>query len=167
MIHLITGGERSGKSGYAQKLAEEMSDDPIYLATAKVWDDGFKSRVKRHQADRDSRWQTIEEQTKLSSVLPDNRVVLIDCVTLWLTNYFSQYKGDKERCLEEAKAEFEKLQNYDGTLIIITNEIGMGVHAHNQSTRDFVELQGWVNQHIAKHASKVTLMVSGIPMKMK
>ena len=167
MIHLITGGERSGKSGYAQSVAKSLTDNPLYLATAKIWDQDFEKRVKRHQSDRDQSWETIEEQTELGSVLPTGRVVVIDCVTLWLTNYFSKYQYDKERSLEAAKTEFDKIKDYEGTLLIITNEIGMGVHAESKSGRDFVELQGWMNQYIAKRADVVTFMVSGLPLKVK
>ena len=167
MIHLITGGERSGKSAYAQKMARALSDSPVYLATAKVWDEDFEARIERHRGDRDENWETIEEQTALSDVLPPKRVVVMDCVTLWLTNYFALHKYDKEQSLKAAMEEYDKIKNYDGTLFIVTNETGMGVHAATRSGRDFVELQGWMNQHIAKDADKVTLMVAGLPMKVK
>ena len=167
MIHLVTGGERSGKSAYAQSLAKSLAGNPVYLATAKIWDKDFEDRVSRHRSDRDESWETIEEQTQLGSVLPTGRVVVIDCVTLWLTNYFSQYDYDKEKSLKAAKEEFDKIKDYEGTLLIITNEIGMGVHAERKTGRDFVELQGWMNQYIASHADNVTLMVSGLPLKVK
>ena len=93
--------------------------------------------------------------------------MVIDCVTLWLTNYFSQYDYDKEKSLKAAKEEFDKIKDYEGTLLIITNEIGMGVHAERKTGRDFVELQGWMNQYIASHADNVTLMVAGLPLKVK
>ncbi|MEM6360589.1 MAG: bifunctional adenosylcobinamide kinase/adenosylcobinamide-phosphate guanylyltransferase [Bacteroidota bacterium] len=168
MIHLITGGERSGKSSYAQHLALEASNAPIYLATAKVWDDDFKQRIDRHKTERDERWQLIESEMKLFDPLPENSsAVVIDCITLWLTNFFSHFKSDKEKTLEAAKNEINQLTRYSGNLFIVTNEIGMGVHAHNQAARDFVELQGWTNQYLAKKAIRVILMVSGIPMQVK
>lgn len=167
MIHLITGGERSGKSGYAQELALSLTDKPVYLATAKIWDEGFQERVNRHQADRDGRWTNIEEQLEISAVIPLGGVVVFDCVTLWLTNYFVKFKNDKLKSLEAAKSEFDKVKNYNGTLLIISNEIGMGLHGESQMARDFLELQGWMNQYIAKVADSVTFMVSGLPMKVK
>lgn len=168
MIHLITGGERSGKSSYAQQLALEASNEPIYLATAKVWDDNFKQRVDRHKTERDKRWQLIESEIKLFDPLPNgSRAVVIDCITLWLTNFFSHFKSHKNKALEAAKCEIDQLSKYSGNLFIVTNEIGMGVHAHNQVARDFVELQGWTNQYLAQKATEVTFMVSGIPMKIK
>ena len=167
-MHLITGGERSGKSSYAQRLALELSDAPVYIATAKVWDDEFKQRVDRHKNERDERWHLIESEIEIASHLPENNgVVVIDCITLWLTNFFSVYKGDKAKALKEAKKEVDKLDAYNGNLFIVTNEIGMGVHGHEKSTRNFVELQGWINQYVAKKADNVTLMVSGIPMVVK
>lgn len=167
MIHLITGGERSGKSAYGQKIAESLTESPVYLATAQIWDHEFEERVERHQADRGPSWKTIEEQIQLSTVLPVNAVVLIDCVTLWLTNIFHQCENEKDSSLKVACEEFDKLRNYGGTLLIITNEIGMGVHAQTKIGRDFVEVQGWVNQYIARYADEVTLMVSGMPLKVK
>ncbi|TRX55530.1 bifunctional adenosylcobinamide kinase/adenosylcobinamide-phosphate guanylyltransferase [Fulvivirga sp. M361] len=168
MIHLITGGERSGKSSYGQEMAENLTDKPVYLATAKVWDEEMKERVNRHKAERGTKtWETIEEQIRLSAVLPSDRVVLMDCVTLWLTNIFHQCNNEKEKSLEVAKSEFNKIKDYNGTLLVITNEIGMGVHAQTKLGRDFVEVQGWVNQYIASYSDSVTLMVSGLPLKVK
>ncbi|MEP3389638.1 MAG: bifunctional adenosylcobinamide kinase/adenosylcobinamide-phosphate guanylyltransferase [Reichenbachiella sp.] len=167
MITYISGGERSGKSSYAQKMALGLSDNPIYLATAKAYDGSFEERIKRHQAERDERWTNIEERFNLSEVLPVNRVVVIDCVTLWLSNYFSKTKGNRDESLQLAKAEFDKLKTYEGHLIFISNEIGMGTHADTQVGRDFVEVQGWINQHIAKAADEAYFMVSGLPLKLK
>lgn len=167
MITYISGGERSGKSSYAQNLALELSDEPIYLATAKAYDGNFEERIKRHQAERDERWTNIEERFELSKVLPSNRVVVIDCVTLWLSNYFSKTKGNRDESLQLIKNEFKKLKDYQGHLIFISNEIGMGTHADTQIGRDFVEVQGWINQHIAKNADEAFFMVSGLPLKLK
>lgn len=167
MITYISGGERSGKSSYAQKMALELSDNPIYLATAKAYDGNFEERIKRHQSERDERWTNIEERFELSQVLPDNRVVVVDCVTLWLSNYFSKTKGKRDEALALAKTEFEELKKYNGHLIFISNEIGMGTHAETQIARDFVEVQGWMNQHISKSADEAYFMVSGLPLKLK
>lgn len=167
MIHYITGGERSGKSSFAQKTAEELSHKPYYLATSRIWDDNFKKRVDRHVSDRDERWTTLEEEKFLSNVIPENSVVVIDCVTLWLTNFYTDNQYDVDKSLAQAKKELKKLQSINATLIIISNEIGMGVHANTEIARKFTELQGWVNQEIAKISNKATFMVSGIPMTLK
>jgi len=167
MIYYITGGERSGKSSYAQNLALSFSNTPKYIATSRIWGDDHKKRIDRHIADRDGRWTSIEEEKILASVIETKDVVVIDCVTLWLTNFYVDTKNDIEKCLELAKIEFNKLLNIDATIIIISNEIGMGVHAQTEVGRKFTELQGWMNQHIAKHANKATLMVSGIPLTLK
>ena len=167
MIHYISGGERSGKSSYAQKIAEDISKNPIYLATSRIWDDDFQKRVDRHISDRDERWTTIEEEKNISAVIADKSTVVIDCVTLWLTNFYVDTKYDTEKALELAKQEIEKLIKIDANIIIISNEIGMGLHATTESGRKFTELQGWVNQFIAKKADKATFMVSGLPLKLK
>ena len=168
MIYLITGGERSGKSGYGQDLALSLSKNPMYVATARNWDDDFQKRVDRHQKDRDEHWINIEKEKHLSEIDFSGKVALIDCVTLWLTNFFVDTKNDVEACLEQAKKEIELiLEQKEITVIIITNEIGMGVHAATHVGRKFTELQGWMNQYLAKKADKVVLMVSGIPVPIK
>jgi adenosylcobinamide kinase/adenosylcobinamide-phosphate guanylyltransferase len=167
MIYFITGGERSGKSSYAQKLALQLSNHPVYLATARKWDGDFEKRIARHQAERDDRWTNVEEEKHVSQVAIENKVVVMDCVTLWLTNLFIDSKSNVEESLHFARTELAKAFQQDRTWIIISNEIGMGVHATTETGRKFVELQGWINQHIAERADEVVFMVSGIPMTIK
>ena len=137
-IVLVTGGQRSGKSGYAQKLALSLTANPVYLATSRVWDEEFRDRV-----------------------------VVIDCVTLWGTNFFFDNEGDTNRSLVELKEEFNKLTEQDAYLIFVTNEIGLGGVSPDAVQRRFTDLQGWLNQYIASRADEVVFMVSGIPMKVK
>ncbi|PKV51844.1 adenosylcobinamide kinase /adenosylcobinamide-phosphate guanylyltransferase [Aquimarina sp. MAR_2010_214] len=167
MLYYITGGERSGKSSYAQDLALQLSNTPYYLATSRIWDDDHRKRIDRHIADRDERWISIEEEKEISKVIKKDSVVVIDCVTLWLTNYYMDTKNNIELSLSQAKVEFDKLLDINATIIIISNEIGMGVHATTEIGRKFTELQGWMNQHIASYADKAVLMVSGIPVEIK
>lgn len=166
-IIFITGGQRSGKSSYAQRLAENLSANPLYLATARHWDEDFEQRIRRHQADRGEMWQTLEEERRLSAHDLSGRVVLLDCVTLWLTNIFHENGYQLNSSLEEAKAEWNKFIEQDFTLIVVSNEIGMSLHAPDEASRHFTDLQGWINQHIAKNADQVFLCVSGIPVKIK
>lgn len=167
MIFFITGGARSGKSRYAQELALTFSNSPVYVATAKDWGGDFSQRIQRHQKDRSTEWTNYEAQ-KYVSILPiKNRVVVIDCITLWLTNFFIAYKNDIDQSLAAFISEIDALQNMNGTFIIVSNEIGMGVHAETEVSRRFTDLQGWANQHVASKAGKVILMVSGIPIIIK
>lgn len=166
-IILITGGARSGKSKHAEKLALTLSDNPVYLATARIWDDEFKQRVLRHQRDRGPEWTNLEEEKWLSSHSLTNRVVLIDCVTLWCTNFFFDLQADVDKALQAVKEEFDKLVSQEATFIFVTNEIGMGATSENEIQRKFTDLQGWVNQYIAARADKVVLLVSGIPVNVK
>ena len=166
-IIFITGGERSGKSSFAQKMAEKMSDSLIYMATAHSWDKDFAERIERHKSERDERWTTIEEETKLSKHNLAGKVVVLDCITLWLTNLFADHNFEMEPTLAEAKAEWDRLIIQDFTLIVVTNEIGMSLHAQTESGRKFVELQGRMNQYIAGMASEAFLMVSGMSVKIK
>ena len=165
-IILITGGQRSGKSAEAERLALSLSDRPVYLATAHVWDEEFRERVRRHQERRGPQWTNIEEERQLSRHDVTGRVVVIDCVTLWLTNFFFE-TSEVESTLATAKAEFDRFTAQEATFIFVTNEIGSGGVSENAIQRRFTDLEGWMNQYIAQKADEVILMVSGIPVKVK
>ena len=166
-VIVITGGQRSGKSSYAQKLALSLSSNPVYLATSRVWDEEHRTRIVRHQADRGQEWTNLEEEKFLSKHNLAGRVVLVDCVTLWATNFFFDNKADVALSLSQLKTEFEKLTSQDATFIFVTNEIGLGGISADELQRKFTDLQGWFNQHIAGIAGKVILMTSGIPLVLK
>ena len=163
----ITGGARSGKSRYAQQLALERSDSPIYVATARIWDADFRDRVDRHRQDRDERWTLLEEEKWLSRLPLGGKVAVIDCVTLWITNFFADLKSDIDACLAACEQEIEGLLRQDTQLLVISNEIGMGLHADTESGRKFTDLQGWINQSFAAKADEVIFMVSGLPLQVK
>lgn len=166
-LRLVTGGERSGKSRYARDLACRLSPCPVYVATARAWDADFARRIHRHQAERDDRWTNLEEEKFISRLPLTGRTVVLDCITLWLTNFFSDLQQDLDRCLEDCQAEVDRALELDVDWIMVSNEIGMGVHATSEAGRKFTELQGWMNQHIARRADEVVLMVSGIPVTIK
>lgn len=166
-IILITGGARSGKSSYAEQLALSLSTNPVYLATARVWDDEFRQRVQKHQDRRGPEWTNIEEEKQLSKHALEGRTVLIDCITMWCNNYFFDLNNDVDATLQAMKEEFLQFTSQDATFIFVTNEIGMGGTSVNDIQRHFTDLQGWFNQFVASQADEVILMVSGIPMKIK
>lgn len=171
-IILITGGQRSGKSTHAEKLALELSDNPVYIATAHIWDDEFRERVRRHQERRGPQWTNIEEERQLSRHDVTGRVVLIDCCTLWATNYFyvsaqENVLPDVDAILKEMKAEFDRFSSQDATFIFVTNEIGLGGTSPNAVQRKFTDLLGWLNQYIAGKADEVVMMISGLNIKIK
>ena len=165
-VILITGGARSGKSRYAEELALSLSPNPVYVATAHVWDEEFRERVKKHQERRGPEWTNIEEEKQLSQHDLTGRVAVIDCITLWCTNFFFELQ-DTEQSLNALKAEFDAFTAHDATFIFVTNEIGMGGVSENAVQRKFTDLQGWMNQYVASKADEVILMVSGIPIKVK
>jgi len=166
-IHFITGGKRSGKSNYALQLALTASENPVYLATSRIWDEDHRARIDAHKAERDSRWENIEEEKQIGRLNLNNRTVVFDCVTLWLTNFFMDTNFQLAASFEQAKNELAVFLEQDMNLIVISNEIGMGTHAATESARKFTDLQGWMNQYIAQRADAVTLMVSGIPLNVK
>ena len=168
-VTFITGGARSGKSSYAQNQALLLSDNPVYIATARIYenDHEFKERVQRHQSDRDERWASIEEQLSIHKLQLNNRVIVIDCVTLWLTNFFSLFNYDVQQSLDAFKQEIDAISKTSNHFLIISNEIGMGIHAETDTGRKFTDLQGWANQYIASKADEAVLMVSGIALTLK
>lgn len=166
-IILITGGARSGKSSYAEKLALSLSPNPIYMATAHVWDEEFRQRVIRHQQARGLEWTNIEEEKELSKHSVVGKVVLIDCITLWCTNFFYESQGKVSQALEAIQQEFDRFTHQEATFIFVTNEIGMGGTSENELQRKFTDMQGWMNQYVAARADEVILMVCGIPMRIK
>lgn len=189
-IILITGGERSGKSIYAENLALSLSDHPVYLATARIWDEEFRQRVAIHRERRGPQWTNIEEEKRLSRHRLEGRTVVVDCVTLWATNFFFDHQEQApaeepqdtdtvesrrarrgirkvEETLHELREEFLRFTDQDATFIFVTNEIGMGGVSPNEVQRRFTDLLGWANQFVAAQADEVYLMVSGIPLKIK
>ena len=172
-IILITGGQRSGKSAYAERLALRLSARPVYVATAHVWDEEFRQRVERHKARRGSQWTNIEEERQLSRHDLSRRVAVVDCLTLWYTNFFfnrDNAEGEQpsvDEALEELKAEFDRFTAQDATFIFVTNEIGSGGVSDSDVQRRFTDLEGWMNQYVAARADDVVLMVCGIPMNVK
>lgn len=166
-IILVTGGQRSGKSRYAQRLALQLADNPVYLATSRVWDEEYRQRILRHQRDRGPQWTNIEEEKELSKHSLSGRVIVIDCMTLWATNFFFDNDSDVDKSLSELKEEFKRFTDQDAIFIFVTNEIGLGGVSESLIQRRFTDLQGWMNQFAAQQADEVVLMVSGIPIKIK
>lgn len=165
-IILITGGQRSGKSRHAEELALSLAENPVYVATAHVWDEEFRERVRRHQERRGPQWTNIEEEKYLSRHDLTGRVAVIDCVTLWLTNFFFENQ-DVDKTLQTVKEEFDRFTEKDATYIFVTNEIGSGGVSVDAVQRHFTDLQGWMNQYIATRADQVILLISGIPLRVK
>lgn len=172
-IILITGGQRSGKSMYAERLALSLSENPTYIATARVWDNEFKQRILHHQSRRGSIWNNIEEEKRLSLIDINGKIAVIDCITLWCTNFFydfhqtNEVEYDVDKVLDCIKSEFNQFTKQNAIFIFITNEIGMGGISESIIQRKFTDIQGWFNQYVAKQADEVILMVSGIPVKIK
>ncbi len=138
------------------------------MATAHIWDEEFRQRVDAHRARRGDEWTTIEEEKLLSRHNVAGRVVLIDCCTLWATNFVGTTDlPDVEAVLGEMKAEFDRFTSQDAVFLFVSNEIGMGGIGTNALQRRFTDLVGKLNQHIAQAADEVYLMVSGINVKVK
>ncbi|OLQ88342.1 bifunctional adenosylcobinamide kinase/adenosylcobinamide-phosphate guanylyltransferase [Vibrio panuliri] len=172
-VHLILGGARSGKSSFAesQVLASEKSVRH-YVATATVTDDEMRQRIAHHQARRDEHWQLHEEPLQLVSLLRTfsaDEIVLVDCLTLWMSNVI--FAGGQTASEEEISRRVADLvsglEQCAADVILVSNEVGLGVVPMGEVTRLFVDHAGWMNQAIAKVANQVTFVAAGLPMKLK
>ncbi|TSA48719.1 MAG: bifunctional adenosylcobinamide kinase/adenosylcobinamide-phosphate guanylyltransferase [Deltaproteobacteria bacterium] len=175
-IILITGGSRSGKSAFAQKTAEALPGPRAYIATSPVIDPEMEERIRKHrEARRGKGWETIEETIDLAGVIRRSvtcRVLLVDCLTLWINNllYEAEKRGDiftEEAAVGRCRELIDACGAFGGTVIFVTNEVGMGIVPDNETTRRFRDIAGRCNQEIAAAADTVTLVVSGIPLSLK
>lgn len=179
MIHLVLGGARSGKSRFAEqqtlRFAKVCNEQAGYIATATAIDDEMFERIAKHQHDRGNGWQLIECPLLLSEQLlslPKGQVYLLDCLTLWLNNQlFSVEHKNKAEQAQHLNEQIKKLVTTLSTItthvVIVSNEVGLGVIPMGESTRLYVDYCGWLNQAVAEVADKVTLVTAGIPLTLK
>lgn len=175
-VIFITGGARSGKSSFALNEAKRLGGKKVYIATAEPLDEEMKDRIERHKKERGEDWLTIEEPLKISELIKELKgkydVLLLDCLTLWLSNLILANKGLSGE-IEEFITTLKDLKNppsfnlQPSALFIVSNEIGMGIVPENELARRFRDLAGMTNQKVAKIADEVYLVVSGIPLKIK
>ena len=175
-ITLVTGGCRSGKSAFAQHLAESLTGSRLFLATCPVEDEEMRQRVERHrQARSTGQWQTLEEPLDVQKALAGaslNTIVLVDCLTLWVSNLMYRAEQDGSTLQEDEMAHFCKevldaAKRHSGNIIFVTNEVGLGIVPENAVARRFRDLVGCCNQCIAATADTVTLVACGIPLQLK
>lgn len=164
---LVTGGARSGKSRHAQAMAEAAGGALVYIATAQAFDDEMRERIDRHRAERDARWRTVEAPLDLAaailSVDSADVMVLVDCLTLWVSNLLLA-DHDAE---PEVRALIAAIGAMRGRLILVTNEVGMGIVPDNALARAFRDLAGTTNQRVAAAVDTVDLAVSGLTLRLK
>jgi adenosylcobinamide kinase / adenosylcobinamide-phosphate guanylyltransferase len=173
---LVTGGTRSGKSGYAQDLAESMAGPRYFVATCPKIDQEMDARIKRHQQMREQEdWLTIEEERDLNGVfdrMEGANVCLIDCLTLWVNNLLFHKERSQENLTENILQKYCRefihgAQRFPGTTICVTGEVGMGIVPENAGARFYRDLVGCCNQIIARAADRVVLVSCGIPLELK
>ncbi|WP_440784288.1 bifunctional adenosylcobinamide kinase/adenosylcobinamide-phosphate guanylyltransferase [Pseudomonas syringae] len=169
MLQLILGGARSGKSRLAEKLAADSSLDVIYIATSQPLDGEMNQRVASHRAHRPDHWGLVEEPVELARVLfeqaaPD-RCLLVDCLTLWLTNLLML--DSPERLAREREALLDGLAELPGEIIFVSNETGLGVVPLGELTRRYVDEAGLLHQALAERCQRVVLTVAGLPLTLK
>jgi adenosylcobinamide kinase/adenosylcobinamide-phosphate guanylyltransferase len=163
----VIGGARSGKSRYAQARAEAAGTKPVFVATAEALDDEMRARIARHRADRDARWRTVEAPRDLPAALgalnTSEAVVLVDCLTLWVSNLLladaDMARAERQLC--------DAIARFDGTLILVANEVGLGIVPDNALARRFRDAAGRLNQSVAAAADEVVLLTAGLPLTLK
>ncbi len=169
MHQLILGGARSGKSRLAEKLASDSALQVIYIATSQPLDGEMNARVAHHRERRPAEWGLIEEPLELARVLRENasaeRCLLVDCLTLWLTNLLML--DDPARLAQEREALLECLATLPGEILLVSNETGMGVVPLGELTRRYVDEAGWLHQALAERCQRVVLTVAGLPLTLK
>ena len=169
MLQLILGGARSGKSRLAEKLAAESGCAVTYIATSQPLDGEMNERVRHHRERRPEHWALIEEPVELARVLRDNAradaCLLVDCLTLWLTNLLML--EDPQRLNAERDALLECLAELPGEIVFVSNETGMGVVPLGELTRRYVDEAGWLHQALAERCQRVVLTVAGLPLTLK
>lgn len=166
-ITLVLGGARSGKSRYAENCAESSGLEPFYIATGRAYDDEMRSRISIHQNRRGLNWTTVEEPLDLAGALlktaAQNRFVLVDCLTLWVTNLMMaecDIDAETTRLLEV----FPKIS---GEIFFVSNEVGLGIVPDNRMAREFRDYAGFLHQRVAEKAQEVYFMAAGLSLKMK
>lgn len=170
MLTLVLGGARSGKSRHAQELAQTQAQTcglPVhYLATARAGDAEMAARIARHQAERPAHWLTREVPLHLAAALAETSkaCVLVDCLTLWLMNLL---EAGEEVFQQERAALLAALGDHPGQVILVANEIGLGVVPLGELSRRFVDEAGWLNQDIARLADEVVFLAAGLPLILK
>ncbi|HWE74913.1 MAG TPA: bifunctional adenosylcobinamide kinase/adenosylcobinamide-phosphate guanylyltransferase [Stellaceae bacterium] len=164
-ITLVLGGARSGKSRFAEEMIESAARPALYLATAEPGDDEMRARIAAHRAQRDARWTTIEEPLELVNVLlaEETRPMLIDCLTLWLSNLM----GAERDIGFEIERLFAVLPKAKTPVVMVANEVGLGIVPDNPMAREFRDQAGRLNQGIARLAQRVVFMAAGLPLALK
>jgi adenosylcobinamide kinase/adenosylcobinamide-phosphate guanylyltransferase len=168
MKTLVLGGARSGKSRHAEKLAASTDKQKIYIATAQALDTEMQQRITRHQHDRGNGWHTIEEPLLLAETLAvhvnENKVILVDCLTLWLTNLLL---AGENIFMRERKALLHTLPQLTGDIIFVSNEVGLGIVAADVLSRRFVDEAGHLHQALAAQCERVHFLVAGLAQNLK
>ena len=165
---LVLGGARSGKTGFAERLAMRMGEKPAYLATATALDGEMRERVRTHQAQRSGRFTTVEEPVDLSAAIRKSAkahdVILVDCLTLWITNMLGE-SIDVADAVDELAATLGQVTTT--RVILVSNEVGLGIVPDNELSRYFRDLAGSTHQRLAEICDDVSFVVAGLPMVLK
>lgn len=166
-VTFVLGGARSGKSSFAEGLVEASGREAIYLATGRGWDAEMSDRIDQHRARRGSLWTTVEEPLDLVPALEvhaaEGTAILVDCLTLWVTNLMMAERNVGAETAKLAAA----LRHLEGAVICVSNEVGLGIVPENRMARDFRDHAGCLHQAVAAAAATVYFVAAGLPLKMK
>lgn len=169
-IILVTGGARAGKSRWAEEEAVRLAGEEVaYIATAEARDDEMANRIAAHRASRPSGWATLEVPRRVPEALSTapQGLLLLDCLTLWVSNLLLDHENAIETVHRRVDALLEEARARPGTLLVVTNEVGLGIVPDNPLGRAYRDLLGWANTRVARDAERVVLMVAGIPVRIR
>jgi adenosylcobinamide kinase/adenosylcobinamide-phosphate guanylyltransferase len=168
---LIIGGAKSGKSRIALDICNTLEKKKIFLATAQALDEEMEERIGRHRRERGKDWTTVEEPVaitkRINELDTEDSVILVDCLTLWISNLFMKYDNSLQHIQEEIEVFLNSLTQVRGVVIIVSNEVGMGIVPDNELARAYRDVAGSLNQRIAAFSEKVGAVIAGIPVILK
>ena len=167
----VTGGAKSGKSRVALEVCDALDKERIFLATAQALDQEMEERIRRHKEERSSDWRTIEEPLDVPAVLNrmdrENRVILLDCLTLWINNLYMNYGDQQDTISSHIEDLLLALSKLRGAVVVVSNEVGWGIVPGDPTSRAYRDSVGFLNQRIARVSNKVVAVIAGLPLVLK
>ena len=168
---LVLGGAKSGKSSFALNVCNSLNKKRIFLATAQALDQEMEERIRRHKLERGDGWCTVEEPLKVAETIGSldskDTIILLDCLTLWLNNLYMEHGEDQETIDKDIENLARQLADIRGAVVIVSNEVGMGIVPDNQLSRIYRDTAGYMNQRIARLSGKVVAVLAGLPLVLK
>ncbi|MCP4664895.1 MAG: bifunctional adenosylcobinamide kinase/adenosylcobinamide-phosphate guanylyltransferase [Deltaproteobacteria bacterium] len=168
---LVIGGARSGKSAFALDVCHRLKGKRVFLATAEALDEEMKKRIDRHRTERGAEWLSVEEPLNVAGAIEEkdgqDRIILLDCLTLWLNNLYMRYGGKEEIIEREVERLLKTLSHVAGAVVAVSNETGMGIVPKDPLSRSYRDTLGSLNRRVGEVSKKVVALMAGLPLALK